>query len=355
MIQTAHVGVGISGQEGVQAVNSSDYAIAQFRFLKPLLLVHGRQNYKRIAKVILYSFYKNIALVIVLFLFNFWNGFSGTTLFESFVMAGWNFFLAMPIIVIGVSDYDVRPPLLRCERMRGGGKRGGAHSASACVRMQVIPYLSMKNPALYVSGPWRLDLNVWRFLIWIINAIGHAMITYFLPIQTMLQSWSSNGEMDGLYVQGTTIYSCLLMTMNYKVALETRCVLSPPPPVRTGLPPADCVCTACFHAQVLELLEPLFLLGQHCPLHAVPGHLQRVGAWHTAVLLVRVRDVLAPYVLAPARVGSLRLHHLRPRHDAVRAPPRAPTTLPLATHAPGRLRLLHHAVSSDPSARSRVV
>ena len=54
MIQTAHVGVGISGQEGVQAVNSSDYAIAQFKFLKPLLLVHGRLNYKRIAKVMLH-------------------------------------------------------------------------------------------------------------------------------------------------------------------------------------------------------------------------------------------------------------------------------------------------------------
>ena len=35
----AHVGVGISGQEGMQAVNSSDYAIAQFRFLRRLLLV----------------------------------------------------------------------------------------------------------------------------------------------------------------------------------------------------------------------------------------------------------------------------------------------------------------------------
>lgn len=29
MIQTAHVGVGISGNEGLQAANSSDYSIAQ--------------------------------------------------------------------------------------------------------------------------------------------------------------------------------------------------------------------------------------------------------------------------------------------------------------------------------------
>ncbi len=57
--------------------------------------------------MILYSFYKNIALVISLFLFNFYNGYSGTTLFESFVMAGWNFFLALPIIAIGIYDTDV--------------------------------------------------------------------------------------------------------------------------------------------------------------------------------------------------------------------------------------------------------
>ena len=38
MIQAAHLGIGISGQEGMQAVRSSDYSIAQFRFLKNLLL-----------------------------------------------------------------------------------------------------------------------------------------------------------------------------------------------------------------------------------------------------------------------------------------------------------------------------
>ena len=50
MIQEAQIGVGISGKEGRQAVNSSDFAIAQFRFLKRLVLVHGRYNYRRISK-----------------------------------------------------------------------------------------------------------------------------------------------------------------------------------------------------------------------------------------------------------------------------------------------------------------
>jgi phospholipid-translocating ATPase len=47
MIQASHVGVGISGKEGVQAARVADYSIAQFRFLQRLLLVHGRWNYVR--------------------------------------------------------------------------------------------------------------------------------------------------------------------------------------------------------------------------------------------------------------------------------------------------------------------
>ena len=47
MIQAADVGIGVAGEEGLQAVNSSDYAIAQFRFLNKLLFVHGHWSYMR--------------------------------------------------------------------------------------------------------------------------------------------------------------------------------------------------------------------------------------------------------------------------------------------------------------------
>jgi len=93
MLQEAQVGVGISGREGQQAVNNSDFAIAQFRFLKPLLMVHGRWNYRRQSKVVLYSFYKNIVLVLTLSLFAFYSGFSGTASYEDTLIAGFNFFL----------------------------------------------------------------------------------------------------------------------------------------------------------------------------------------------------------------------------------------------------------------------
>lgn len=67
MIQAANVGVGISGLEGRQAVMASDYAIAQFRFLRKLLLVHGRWSYLRISEMIMGFFFKNIVWTFVLF------------------------------------------------------------------------------------------------------------------------------------------------------------------------------------------------------------------------------------------------------------------------------------------------
>ena len=65
MIQEAHVGVGIQGKEGQQAARTADYAIGQFKFLKPLLFVHGREAYRRNSLLINYSFYKNILYVVV--------------------------------------------------------------------------------------------------------------------------------------------------------------------------------------------------------------------------------------------------------------------------------------------------
>jgi phospholipid-transporting ATPase len=77
MIQAAHVGVGISGMEGLQAARSADFAIAQFRYLRKLLLVHGGWAYSRLSKLILYSFYKNITLYLIQMWFALDNGFSG--------------------------------------------------------------------------------------------------------------------------------------------------------------------------------------------------------------------------------------------------------------------------------------
>ena len=84
MIQKAHIGVGINGNEGLQAANNSDFAIAQFRFLKRLMLVHGAWFHTRIAKLIYWSFYKNICLYIIELWFAKSSYWTGQTLYESY-------------------------------------------------------------------------------------------------------------------------------------------------------------------------------------------------------------------------------------------------------------------------------
>lgn len=61
---------------GMQAVLSSDFSIAQFRFLERLLLVHGRWSYFRMCKFLRYFFYKNFAFTLCHFWYAFFCGFS---------------------------------------------------------------------------------------------------------------------------------------------------------------------------------------------------------------------------------------------------------------------------------------
>ncbi|XP_070253211.1 phospholipid-transporting ATPase VD isoform X2 [Myotis yumanensis] len=108
MIQVADIGIGISGQEGMQAVMASDFAISQFKHLSKLLLVHGHWCYTRLSNMILYFFYKNVAYVNLLFWYQFFCGFSGTSMTDYWVLIFFNLlFTSAPPIVYGVLEKDV--------------------------------------------------------------------------------------------------------------------------------------------------------------------------------------------------------------------------------------------------------
>ncbi|KAF0707347.1 hypothetical protein AaE_013656 [Aphanomyces astaci] len=109
MISTAHVGVGIAGEEGRQAVNSSDFAVGQFHFLARLVLVHGRWNYTRVAHLIGFTYYKNIVYCMSMFWFMLtYSAYSGSLIYAVFIQQGYNlFFTALPIIAYAVLDQDV--------------------------------------------------------------------------------------------------------------------------------------------------------------------------------------------------------------------------------------------------------
>ncbi|OQR96099.1 P-type ATPase (P-ATPase) Superfamily [Achlya hypogyna] len=109
MIQAAHVGIGIAGEEGRHAVNTSDFAIGQFRFLARLLLVHGRWNYVRISNLIYFTYYKNIVYCLAMYWYMLnLTAFSGTLIYPAFIQQGYNlFFTALPIGVYAIWDQDV--------------------------------------------------------------------------------------------------------------------------------------------------------------------------------------------------------------------------------------------------------
>jgi hypothetical protein len=205
MIQEAHIGVGISGLEGTQAVNSSDYAIAQFRYLEQLLLIHGRWNFIRLSKLILYFFYKNAALVGILMLFMGSNLYSGTPLVDPWVISMFNFVGGtVPIIFSAIFDRDLPREYV------------------------------LSNPQVYAASQDNEFLSLRMNLRWTLLTMIHASAIYFLSLQVLklgggvssaffglMGNWGrdvpGDGEGGDLQVFGTTIYSSLICVVTFKV------------------------------------------------------------------------------------------------------------------------------------------
>ncbi|KAH8109002.1 calcium transporting ATPase [Phellopilus nigrolimitatus] len=191
MIQAAHVGVGISGVEGLQAARSSDVAISQFRYLKKLLLVHGAWSYRRLSKLILYSFYKNITLYMTQFWFSFFNNFSGEVSFESWTFSLYNVvFTVLPPLVIGVFDQFVSARILD------------------------------RYPQLYVLGQQNKFFTKTAFWQWVVNAFFHSIVLFVFSVVLFWGDLKQSDGFDcGLWFWGTTLYLATLLTVLGKAAL----------------------------------------------------------------------------------------------------------------------------------------
>mmetsp|Transcript_8430 Transcript_8430/g.7963 ORF Transcript_8430/g.7963 Transcript_8430/m.7963 type:complete len:230 (+) Transcript_8430:971-1660(+) len=116
MITAADIGIGISGLEGQQAARASDYAIGQFKFLRTLLLVHGREAYRRNSYVVGYMFYKNIIFVMSIFWFGIFSTFSAQMIFDELFYQMYNIvFTSLAIFWFAIYDLEYPKEVLLTE------------------------------------------------------------------------------------------------------------------------------------------------------------------------------------------------------------------------------------------------
>jgi phospholipid-translocating ATPase len=186
MIQEAHVGIGITGKEGLQAARTSDYSVAQFRFLQKLLLVHGRWNYVRTAKYVLGTFWKEMLFYLTQAFYQRYNGYTGTSLYESWSMAMFNtLFTSLPVIFLGIFEQDL----------------------SAATLLAV--------PELYTQGQRNAAFNYTQYFYWMFVATSEAVLVFFL--MHGLYASSAADKDVGLFAMGDLAFSCCVIVINTKL------------------------------------------------------------------------------------------------------------------------------------------
>lgn len=195
MIQAAHVGVGISGEEGLQAAMSADYSIAQFKFLQRLLLVHGTWSYNRVSFMILNFYLKSVVFTAIVFWFQFYCGFSAGVIFDFSYMLFYNtIFTLLPIIILGIFDQNVEQNIITA------------------------------FPQVYGSeGIKQIYYTHRRFFIYLFESFYHSLVCYFVPIAVYANpSTNSSGLIADSYQLGTVIAVAAIIDVNLSVALDTH-------------------------------------------------------------------------------------------------------------------------------------
>ncbi|KAK8062978.1 phospholipid-translocating ATPase [Apiospora hydei] len=179
MIQASHVGVGISGREGLQAARTADFAIAQFRFLQRLLFVHGRWNYLRTAHFILVTFWKELVFYLVQAVYQRSTGYVGTSLYEEVSLAVFNtLFTSLCVILPGILEKDLKAETL------------------------------LAVPELYIDCQRGKAFNLKKFFQWIVLGSIEALIAYFLV-------WAV--EDNHLFAFGHAVFTISVVFINIKL------------------------------------------------------------------------------------------------------------------------------------------
>uniref|UniRef100_A0A1A8QH51 Phospholipid-transporting ATPase n=1 Tax=Nothobranchius rachovii TaxID=451742 RepID=A0A1A8QH51_9TELE len=193
MIKAAHIGVGISGQEGMQAVLSSDFSFAQFRYLQRLLLVHGRWSYLRMCKFLRYFFYKNFTFTFLHFWYAFFCGFSAQTVYDEWFITLYNLmYTALPILSLCLFDQDVN------DRW------------------------SFQYPQLYSPGQLNMYFSKKAFVRCMMHSCYSSLILFFIPWAAMHDTVRDDGRDIADYQSFALLaQTCLLVVVSMQLCLDT--------------------------------------------------------------------------------------------------------------------------------------
>uniref|UniRef100_A0A671VVJ9 Phospholipid-transporting ATPase n=1 Tax=Sparus aurata TaxID=8175 RepID=A0A671VVJ9_SPAAU len=194
MIKAAHIGVGISGQEGMQAVLSSDYSFAQFRYLQRLLLVHGRWSYLRMCKFLRYFFYKNFTFTFVHFWYAFFCGFSAQTVYDEWFITVYNLvYTALPVLGMSLFDQDVN------DRW------------------------SFQYPQLYTPGQLNMYFSKKAFVRCMMHSCYSSLILFFIPWAAIYDTVRDDGKDIADYQSFALLaQTCLLFVVSIQLCLDTH-------------------------------------------------------------------------------------------------------------------------------------
>ncbi len=111
MIQAADVGLGIVGKEGKQASLAADFSILQFSYLTKLLVWHGRNSYKRSAKLAQFVIHRGLIISIIQAVFSAIFYFAPIALYQGWLMVGYATVYTMAPVFSLVLDRDVSEDL----------------------------------------------------------------------------------------------------------------------------------------------------------------------------------------------------------------------------------------------------
>ena len=197
MIMEAHIGIGIYGEEGLRAAQSSDYAIGEFQVLRRLLFFHGYLNLMRNSIMVIYFFYKNFVFTIIHFFYGFINDFSGQTIIEDWFISLFNLiFTSIPLAARGILDISLKPE-------------------DGIIVQILIPYLykeQRENP----------HFNIKNFLLNLLKGIFHSLINYFVGIYTINDLIDKEGHDSNLWVISNVLFTNVLLIVSLDMIIFTQ-------------------------------------------------------------------------------------------------------------------------------------